>query len=86
MECYSIDLLSLASSEALVFSLVCYRSIAVTFLRLPKHPKYVKFLECKGLEDIKYYIPVCHEGREGYEGHFHVSSDSTGPQIQDEVF
>ena len=54
-----------------------------------KHPNYVKFLECKGLEDIKYYIPVCHEGHEGhegYEGHFRVSSDSTGPQIQDEVF
>ena len=82
MECYSIDLLLLASSEALVFSLVCYRSSLVTFLDcLNTQNTYVKFLECKRLEDIKYYIPVCHEGHKGYEGHFRVSSDSTGPQI-----
>ena len=62
MECYSIDLLLLASSEALVFSLVCYRSSAVTFLECLNTQIMLNFWNARGSRISNITFPCAMKG------------------------
>ena len=52
-------------------------------------PKFAIFFKSMGFKDIKYDIPVCHEGHEGPPiqrlSPTQLAPHSIGPQIQDKL-